>query len=109
MRALIDALRNDRTPAKPGFNLHVVHLSGARAAAHSGAAAASAGRWVGRRGPPRAPLAGRSAAPPPPVRADADLLPELAAAKVEGLALSVETCPHYLNFASEEVPEGDTR
>lgn len=25
-----------------------------------------------------------------------------------GLAMSVETCPHYLNFASEEVPDGAT-
>ncbi|KAL4458612.1 hypothetical protein ABPG75_013477 [Micractinium tetrahymenae] len=41
--------------------------------------------------------------------ADADLLPELQAAKAEGLPLSVETCPHYLNFAAEEVPTGDTR
>ena len=40
---------------------------------------------------------------------DSELLPELAAAKAAGLPVSVETCPHYLNFASEEVPEGDTR
>ena len=26
-----------------------------------------------------------------------------------GLPVSVETCPQYLNFASEEVPDGDTR
>ena len=26
-----------------------------------------------------------------------------------GLPISVETCPHYLNFVSQEVPEGDTR
>lgn len=44
-----------------------------------------------------------------PPCADADLLPELAAAKAEGLPLSVETCPHYLNFAAEAVPAGDTR
>lgn len=25
-----------------------------------------------------------------------------------GLPISVETCPHYLNFASEEVPSGAT-
>lgn len=37
------------------------------------------------------------------------MLPELAAAKAAGLPLSVETCPHYLNFVSEDVPEGDTR
>lgn len=29
-------------------------------------------------------------------------------AKSEGLALSVETCPHYLNFAAEEIPDGRT-
>lgn len=46
---------------------------------------------------------------PPQTCADADLLPELAAAKAEGLPLTVETCPHYLNFAAEEVPAGDTR
>lgn len=40
---------------------------------------------------------------------DADLLPELRAAKAAGLPLSVETCPHYLNFAAEDVPKGDTR
>jgi hypothetical protein len=41
--------------------------------------------------------------------ADADLLPELKRAKIEGLPLSVETCPHYLNFAAEDVLMGDTR
>lgn len=41
--------------------------------------------------------------------ADADLLPELKRAKMEGLPLSVETCPHYLNFAAEDVLMGDTR
>jgi allantoinase len=40
--------------------------------------------------------------------ADADALPMLAAAKAEGLPLSVETCFHYLHFAAEEVPEGAT-
>jgi allantoinase len=47
------------------------------------------------------------ALPVPP--ADADLVPEIQAAKEEGLPLSVETCPHYLNFAAERVPPGDTR
>lgn len=46
---------------------------------------------------------------PTSLLADADLLPELAAAKAEGLPLSIETCPHYLNFAAEAVPAGDTR
>jgi len=32
----------------------------------------------------------------------------LAAAKREGLPLSVETCPHYLYFAAEEIPDGAT-
>jgi allantoinase len=35
--------------------------------------------------------------------------PLLAAAGREGLPLTVETCPHYLYFAAEEVPDGDTR
>lgn len=26
-----------------------------------------------------------------------------------GLPLSVETCPHYLLFAADDVPQGDTR
>ena len=41
--------------------------------------------------------------------ADAELVPEIVAAKAEGLPISVETCPHYLNFATERVPVGDTR
>ena len=30
-------------------------------------------------------------------------------AKEEGLPFTVETCPHYLNFAAEEIPDGDPR
>ncbi|KAL3683365.1 hypothetical protein R1sor_001387 [Riccia sorocarpa] len=30
-------------------------------------------------------------------------------AKENGVDVSVETCPHYLAFASEEIPQGDTR
>jgi len=30
-------------------------------------------------------------------------------AKAEGLPLTVETCPHYLTFASEDVPDGATQ
>jgi len=30
-------------------------------------------------------------------------LPELRAARSEGLALSVETCPHYLHLAAEDI------
>ncbi len=35
-------------------------------------------------------------------------LPELRAAKDEGLPVTVETCPHYLSFAAEEIADGDT-
>ena len=41
--------------------------------------------------------------------ATADALPEIAAARAEGLPLTVETCPHYLTFAALEIPDGDTR
>jgi allantoinase len=35
-------------------------------------------------------------------------IPRLQKAKAEGLAVSVETCPHYLTFAAEEIPDGAT-
>jgi allantoinase len=38
----------------------------------------------------------------------ADSLAALGAAKAEGLPLTVETCPHYLSFAAEEIPPGAT-
>ncbi len=38
----------------------------------------------------------------------ADSLSALGAAKAEGLPLTVETCPHYLSFAAEEIPDGAT-
>jgi allantoinase len=38
----------------------------------------------------------------------ADSLPLLERAKDEGLPLTVETCPHYLSFAAEDVPDGAT-
>jgi allantoinase len=38
----------------------------------------------------------------------ADALPLLRAAREEGLALTAETCPHYLWFAAEEIPDGAT-
>jgi allantoinase len=38
----------------------------------------------------------------------ADALADLRAAKREGLHFSVETCPHYLTFAAEEIADGDT-
>ena len=37
-----------------------------------------------------------------------DVLPQLKAARVEGLPITVETCPHYLTFAAEDVPDGAT-
>jgi allantoinase len=37
-----------------------------------------------------------------------DALPTLAAARREGLPLSAETCPHYLAFTAEEIPDGRT-
>jgi allantoinase len=40
--------------------------------------------------------------------ADGDALPLLRAARVEGVRVTVETCPHYLTFAAEDVPDGDT-
>ncbi len=38
----------------------------------------------------------------------ADALPQLAAAKAAGLKLTAETCPHYLSFAAENIPDGAT-
>jgi allantoinase len=35
-------------------------------------------------------------------------LEELRAARAEGLPITVETCPHYLHFAAEDVPDGAT-
>jgi allantoinase len=37
-----------------------------------------------------------------------DVLPQLRQAKADGLAVSVETCPHYLAFAAEEIADGAT-
>jgi allantoinase len=37
-----------------------------------------------------------------------DALPILREAKSAGLAVTAETCPHYLAFASEEIPDGAT-
>lgn len=39
----------------------------------------------------------------------ADSLPQLAAARAEGLPLTVETGQHYLFFAAEDLPDGQTR
>ena len=35
-------------------------------------------------------------------------LPLIEAAKAEGLPITVETCPHYLYFAAEQIPDGAT-
>ncbi|WP_234544248.1 allantoinase AllB [Streptomyces shenzhenensis] len=35
-----------------------------------------------------------------------DALPLIAAAKADGVRLTVETCPHYLTLTAEEVPDG---
>ena len=40
--------------------------------------------------------------------ADAGALPLLRAARADGVRITVETCPHYLTFAAEEVPDGAT-
>jgi allantoinase len=37
-----------------------------------------------------------------------DSLAQLQQAKAEGLAISVETCPHYLSFAAEDIADGAT-
>lgn len=38
----------------------------------------------------------------------AEALPYIAQAKQEGLPLTVETCPHYLLFSAETIPDGNT-
>jgi allantoinase len=40
--------------------------------------------------------------------ADADAVPILRKARADGVRITVETCPHYLTFAAEEVPDGST-
>lgn len=40
--------------------------------------------------------------------ADAGALPVLRAARADGVRITVETCPHYLTFSAEEVPDGNT-
>ncbi len=39
----------------------------------------------------------------------AAVLPMLAAARTEGLAVTAETCPHYLALAAEDIPDGATQ
>jgi len=41
--------------------------------------------------------------------ATADALSLLMEAKSEGLPVTVETCPHYLHFFAENIPDADTR
>jgi allantoinase len=36
-------------------------------------------------------------------------LPAIAAARAEGLPITVETCPHYLTIAEEQIPDGATQ
>jgi allantoinase len=38
----------------------------------------------------------------------ADALPMLREARRQGLPITVETCPHYLTFAAEDIPDGAT-
>ena len=40
--------------------------------------------------------------------ATAKALPDLQAARARGLPVTVETCPHYLHFAAEAIPDGST-
>ncbi|WBQ07976.1 allantoinase AllB [Kribbella sp. CA-293567] len=39
----------------------------------------------------------------------AEVLPLLAEARAAGVRISAETCPHYLSFAAEEIPDGATQ
>jgi allantoinase len=39
---------------------------------------------------------------------DADAVPMLRSARADGVDVSVETCPHYLTFDAEHVPDGAT-
>ena len=38
----------------------------------------------------------------------ASAIPQLRAARAEGLPLTAETCPHYLHFVAERIPDGAT-
>ncbi len=39
----------------------------------------------------------------------AEALPDLRAARAEGLPITVETCPHYLHFAAEDIADSATQ
>lgn len=38
-----------------------------------------------------------------------DMVPQIRQVMDRGAPFTVETCPHYLTFAAEEIPDGDTR
>ncbi|WP_433870237.1 allantoinase AllB [Saccharopolyspora sp. CA-218241] len=38
-----------------------------------------------------------------------DALPMIASARADGVRVTVETCPHYLSFTAEEIPDGATQ
>jgi allantoinase len=38
-----------------------------------------------------------------------DALPMIASARRDGVRITVETCPHYLTFTAEEIPDGATQ
>jgi allantoinase len=38
-----------------------------------------------------------------------DALPMIAAAKRDGVQITAETCPHYLTFSAEDIPDGATQ
>src|SRR5579862_3458776 len=40
--------------------------------------------------------------------ATSQAVPELRRARERGVAVTIETCPHYLHFAAEEIPDGST-
>jgi len=39
----------------------------------------------------------------------AEALPAIIAARADGVRLTVETCPHYLTLAAEDIPDGQTQ
>ena len=41
--------------------------------------------------------------------ATADAFPLVGAARADGVQITLETCPHYLSFAAEDIRDGDTR
>lgn len=39
----------------------------------------------------------------------ANMIPQISEAIARGVGVSAETCPHYLTFAAEDIPDGDCR